>query len=89
VKSFKIAIKAEFLEKALKPETWPLCVKVREWIYFPKRREQQPEGGHMGQRGARGQGRDDSAAGAGGAASLYKHTTPEGTPASAEVINED
>ena len=29
VKSFKIAIKAEYLEKASKPETWPLSVKVR------------------------------------------------------------
>ena len=32
VKSYKIAIKAEYLEKALKPETWPLRVKVREWV---------------------------------------------------------
>ena len=39
VKSFKIAIKAEYLEKALKPETWPMRVKVREWVYYPKRKE--------------------------------------------------
>ena len=40
VKSFKISIKAEFLEQALKPETWPLRVKVREWLYFPRKRIQ-------------------------------------------------
>ena len=89
VKSFKIAIKAEFLEKALKPEMWPLRAKVREWVYFPRRRDQQPEGGRMGQRGTRAHGRDDRVTGAGGTASLYKHTTPEGTPASGDVINKD
>ena len=77
VKSYKIAIKAEYLEKALKPETWPLRVKVREWIYFPRKREHLPEGGRMGQREARAQGRVDGAG-----ASLYKHTTSEGTAAS-------
>ena len=50
VKSFKISVKAEYLEKALRPETWPLRVKVREWVYYPRRREQQQkEGGRMGQ----------------------------------------
>ena len=49
VKSFKISIKAEFLEKALK--TWPLrvCVKVGEWMYFLRKRNGE-EGGRMGQR---------------------------------------
>ena len=37
VKSYKIAIKAEYLEKSLKPETWPLRVKVRKWVYFPRK----------------------------------------------------
>ena len=78
VKSYKIAIKAEYLEKALKPETWPLRVKVREWIYFPRKKEHQPEGGRMGQREARSHGRGDGAG-----ASLYKHTTTDGTAASA------
>ena len=82
VKSFKISVKAEYLEKALKPETWPMRVKVREWVYFPKRREQQPEGGRMGQRGG---GAPGGAAGptdgAGQTLPLYKNTTPEGTAA--------
>ena len=34
-------------------------------------------------------GRGDVGTGAGGAASLYKHTTAEGTAASAEVNNKD
>ena len=82
VKSYKIAIKAEYLEKALKPETWPLRVKVREWVYFPRKREHQPEGGRMGQREARAQGRGDGAG-----ASLYKYTTVDGTAATAPKEN--
>ena len=54
---------------------------MRDWFYFTKRRDQQPEGGRMGQRGAHAHGRGDVVTGAGGAASLYKHTTPDGTPA--------
>ena len=81
VKSFKISVKAEYVEKALKPETWPLRVKVREWVYFPKRREQ---GGRMGQRG--GAEGDRGAIGVGDSRvqappPLYKNTTPEGTAA--------
>ena len=82
VKSYKIAIKAEYLEKALKPETWPLRVKVREWVYFPRKREHQPEGGRMGQREARAQGRGDGAG-----ASFYKYTTVDGTAATAPKEN--
>ena len=43
----------------------------------------------MGHRGAHAHGRGDVVTGAGGAASLYKHTTPDGTPASWDVINKD
>ena len=79
VKSFKLSIRAEFLEKALKPETWPLRVKVREWVYFPRKRNGE-EGGRLGQRsnGSGGHNTD-------GSSSLYKHTTSEGTAASGET----
>ena len=83
VKSYKISIKAEFLEKALKPETWPLRVKVREWVYFPRKRSP-AEGGKMGQRSAT-PGTQDKALNS----SLYKHTTPEGTAASGEASKQD
>ena len=76
VKSFKISVKAEYLEKALKPETWPLRVKVREWVYYPKKREQQSDGGRMGQRGGAG-----AAVGQGQHLPIYKNTTTEGTAA--------
>ena len=83
VKSFKIAIKAEYLEKALKPETWPMRVKVREWVYYPKRKEQQPEGGRLGQRGGGSgvQGGLHSGDVHNQSLPLYKNTTPHGTAA--------
>ena len=37
LKSFKISVKAEDLQKALDPSVWPLRVKVREYIYYSKR----------------------------------------------------
>ena len=79
VKSFKISVKAEYLEKALKPETWPMRVKVREWVYYPKKREQQSDGGRMGQRGVGGGA--SAAVGQGQHLPLYKNTTAEGTAA--------
>ena len=39
VDCYKITVKAEDLEKALRPETWPLRVKAREWIYYPSKRQ--------------------------------------------------
>ena len=35
--SFKISVRAEDLQKALHPTTWPIRVKVREYIYYPKK----------------------------------------------------
>ena len=52
--SFKISVKAEDLQKALDPNIWPLRVKVREYIYYPRRAVQQ--GGNQQQQG-QGQGR--------------------------------
>ena len=34
VVSYKISVKAEDLEKALKPTVWPLRVKMREFILY-------------------------------------------------------
>ena len=36
--SFKISVRAEDLQKALNPSIWPLRVKVREYIYYPKKK---------------------------------------------------
>ena len=36
--SFKISVRAEDLQKALDPSIWPLRVKVREYIYYPKKK---------------------------------------------------
>ena len=36
LKSFKISVKAEDLQKALDPSVWPLRVKVREYICYSK-----------------------------------------------------
>lgn len=41
LKSFKISVKAEDLQKALFPEVWPLRVKVIEYIYYPKKKSDQ------------------------------------------------
>ena len=37
LKSYKISVKAEDLQKALDPAIWPLRVKVREFIHYSKR----------------------------------------------------
>ena len=44
LKSFRISVKAEDLQKALNPAIWPLRVKVREYIYYSKRNLRQGEG---------------------------------------------
>ena len=78
VKSFRISVKADYLEKTLQPETWPFSVKVREWVYFPRKRDSNSEGGRIGQRGPHSQVASNNN-------SLYKHRTSEGTPAAAPV----
>ena len=62
LKSFKISVKAEDLQRALDPSVWPMRVKVREYIYYAKRAPRQDNGlpgaahhrggGHAGQPGA-------------------------------------
>ena len=37
--SFKISVRADDLRKALDPTIWPLRVKVREYIYYPKKKK--------------------------------------------------
>ena len=37
--SYKISVPAQDLTKALDPSVWPLRVKVREYIYYPKKRD--------------------------------------------------
>ena len=37
LKSYKISVKAEDLQKALDPSVWPLRVKVREFIHYSKK----------------------------------------------------
>ena len=37
LKSYKISVKAEDLQKALDPSVWPLRVKVREFIHYSRR----------------------------------------------------
>ena len=36
--SLKVSVKAEDLQKTHSPDVWPLCVKVREYIYYPKKK---------------------------------------------------
>ena len=36
--SYKISVRAEDLSKALDPSIWPLRVKVKEYIYYPKKK---------------------------------------------------
>ena len=40
VHSYRISVPAADLEKALMPEIWPLRVKVREYIYYPRKKVQ-------------------------------------------------
>ena len=41
--SFKISVPAQDLQKALDPAIWPLRVKVREYIYYPKKKTDNEE----------------------------------------------
>ena len=36
--SFKVSVRAEDLQKALDPTVWPMRVKVREYVYYPKKK---------------------------------------------------
>ena len=62
LKSFKISVKAEDLQKALDPSVWPMRVKVREYIYYSKKSAgqaggvYQQQGGHTGQMHGYGRG---------------------------------
>ena len=55
LKSYKISVRAEDLQKALDPAIWPMRVKVREYIYYSRRQPRQAQGdadkgvGHGGQ----------------------------------------
>ena len=49
LKSFKISVKAEDLQKALNPAVWPMRVKVREFIYYARKGPRQDSGEHPGQ----------------------------------------
>ena len=49
--SYKISVKAEDLKKALDPSIWPMRVKVREYIYYPRKHQQQQNSGYQGQAG--------------------------------------
>ena len=49
LKSFKISVKAEDLQKALDPSIWPLRVKVREFIYYSKKNTRPSPSGHVGE----------------------------------------
>ena len=68
-KSYKISVKAEDLQKALNPDIWPMRVKVREYIYYARKPQQQSDQG-QGQGGyrdaSRGQGNNGGYAGIGG-----------------------
>ena len=35
---YRISVKQEDLDKSLKPETWPLGVRVRPWVHYPASR---------------------------------------------------
>ena len=39
--SYRISVPAADLQKALSPEIWPLRVKVREYIYYPRKKQNQ------------------------------------------------
>jgi len=55
LKSFKISVKAEDLQKALDPSVWPMRVKVREYIYYSKKSAVQAGGAYQQQEGYVGQ----------------------------------
>ena len=37
--SYRISVPAADLQKALNPSIWPMRVKVREYIYYPKKQQ--------------------------------------------------
>ena len=39
LKSYHISVPAADLQKALNPSIWPMRVKVREYIYYPKKQQ--------------------------------------------------
>ena len=41
--SYRIRVPAPDLQKALDPSIWPLRVKVREYIYYPKKKDSQSQ----------------------------------------------
>ena len=43
IKTGRIRLKAEDLQKALNPAVWPLRVKVREFVHYSKRNQQNKE----------------------------------------------
>ena len=43
VDSYKISVKNEDLQTALDPAIWPMRVKVREWIYYPKKKSKKTQ----------------------------------------------
>ena len=38
LKSYKICVKVEDLQKALDPSIWPMRVKVREYVYYSNKK---------------------------------------------------
>ena len=36
--SFKVSVRADDLQKALDPTVWPMRVKVREYVYYTKKK---------------------------------------------------
>ena len=59
LKSYKISVKIEDLQKALEPSTWPLRVKVREFVHYarkPSRKQPHDQGQHQTRQGGGGLG---------------------------------
>ena len=81
LKSYKISVKAEDLQKALDPSVWPLRVKVREFIHYSKKNS----AGSRQRFGDQGQGQRGGNVGvvAGGAGHQYQaqqHGEQRGPP---------
>ena len=56
LKSYKISVKAEDLQKALIPSVWPLRVKVREFIHYSRKTAANHQRNGQAHRGAEGGG---------------------------------
>ena len=52
--SYKISVKAEDLQRALDPAIWPMRVKVREYIYYARKPQQQGGQGQAHNQGGQG-----------------------------------